>query len=231
MTLNSNCCHKSSTYVIKFCFVGRQKGHDAVTSFRHKSLLLTVILISYRIASAQQAMQVTQTEPGVIRLVNLFEKADTVALVKVSSGDTENYATPVYKAEVIKSFKGMAAGETVFFGPYVGVRLGWEYILFLRRAAKPIKPKTTSNRNYGTISYFEVFNEGYTSMEISYKCIFDGKEIAEHCDDGVRVCTDYIVLPMSLRTFPPLTEETPFGCRWVRKNAFISELGNLRESK
>jgi hypothetical protein len=194
-------------------------------------LVFTAVLISARLTPAQQTTQITTVEPGVINLKSLFEKADTVALVKVVSGDTENYATAVYKAELIQSFKGAVVGETVYFGPYVGVRLGWEYVLFLRRVAKPLTPKTTSNVNYGTVNYYEVFNEGYTSMETSYGCVFDGKEIAGHCDHGVRVYTDYIVLPKSLRTFSPKAEETAFGCRWVRKKAFVSVLESLRESK
>jgi hypothetical protein len=157
--------------------------------------------------------------------------ADTVALVTVVSGDTENYSTTLYKAEVVQSFKGEAVGMTVYFGPYVGVRLGWEYILFLHRVAEPLAPKATSKVNYGTVHYSEVFNEGYSEMETSYECVFDGKAIAEQCDYGVRVCTDYIVLPKSLRTFPPLKEETSFGCRWVRKEAFISVIEALRESR
>lgn len=68
-------------------------------------------------------------------------------------------------------------------------------------------------------------------METSYEFVFDGKAIAEHCDYAVRVCTDYIALPESLPTFPPITEDTLFGCLWVRKEAFISLLGTLSESK
>ncbi len=64
-------------------------------------------------------------------------------------------------------------------------------------------------------------------MEISYECVFDGKDIAQRCDYGVRVCTDYIKLPKSMPTFPPMTEETPFGCRWVRKSVFLSLLDTL----
>ena len=209
----------------------RQNGRDSVTCLRWKILLFTIVLISTRLTSAQQTKQITTVEPAVVKLAKLFENADTVALVKVVSGDTENYATAVYKAEVVKCLKGAAVGETVYFGPYVGVRLGWEYVLFLRKSAKPLTPKTTSRDNYGTVPYFEVFNEGYTSMETSYECVFDGKEIAERCNYGARVCTDYIVLPKSLPTFPPLEEESPFGCRWVRKKAFISVLENLRKSK
>jgi hypothetical protein len=62
------------------------------------------------------------------------------------SGDMESYSTTVYKAEVVTSFKGAAAGETVYFGPYVGERLGWEYILFLRNVSEPINPRTTTER-------------------------------------------------------------------------------------
>jgi hypothetical protein len=190
-------------------------------------LVFTGILISARLTPAQQTTQVNIVEPGVINFKDLFKKADTVALVKVASGDTENYTTAVYKAEVTQSFKGAAAGETVYFGPYIGVRLGWEYLLFLRKAAKPLAPRATSKVNYGTVQYSEVFNEGYSSMETSYECVFDGKEIAEHCDYGVRICTDYILLPKFLPTFPPMTEETAFGCRWVRKKTLIAVLQSL----
>jgi len=194
-------------------------------------LLLTVVVIWPQQTWAQQSKETAVAEPGVIKLASLFTMANTVALVKVVSGDTENYTTAVYKAEVIKSFKGPAVGETVYFGPYVGVRLGWEYILFLHSVAEPLAPKTTSRVNYGTVQYSEVFNEGYSSMDTSYECVFGGKAIAEQCDYGVRICTDYILLPKSLPTFPAMTEDTPFGCRWVRKEAFISVLGTLRESK
>jgi hypothetical protein len=50
-------------------------------------------------------------------------------------------------------------------------------------------------------------------MVTSFECVFDEKDIAQQCDNGVRVCTDYIKLPKSMPTFPPITEETDFGCR------------------
>ena len=88
-------------------------------------------------------------------------------------------------------------GEAVYFGPYVGTRLGSEYIVFLHKVFKPIVPRT-SGGGYGTIQYLEVFNEGYSSMETSYECVFSGRDIAQKCDYGVRVCTDYIKLPKSM---------------------------------
>jgi hypothetical protein len=201
-----------------------------MTSAFRKFLVLAAALISPQLIHAQLVKETTVVEPGVIKLGDLFQMADTVALVKITSGDTESYATPVYKAEVVTSFKGAAVGGNIYFGPYIGGKLGTEYLLFLRSVAKPLIPRTTSNFSYGTVQYSEVFDEGYSSMEISYECTFDGKEIARKCDYGVRVCTDYILLPKSLPTFPPMTEETDFGCRWVRKDTFIAVLGTLRKS-
>jgi hypothetical protein len=202
-----------------------------MTSALRKFFLFTAVVISVQLTEAQQPEKVTITEPAVIDLASLFKQADTVALVKIVSGDAENYGITVYKAQVVKSFKGKPAGESVYFGPYVGERIGWEYILFLRSVTQPIAPKSTSSVSYGTVHYSEIFNEGYSSMMTSYECVFDGKTAAEQCDDGVRVCTDYIVLPKSTRTFQPMTEDTPFGCRWVRKKAFLSLLGTLGDSK
>ena len=201
-----------------------------MTSTWRRLLIGFVLMSLFRPAYAQNAKTVTITEPGIIKLEKLFQMADTVALVKVVSGDTQNYAKAVYKGEVVKSFKGAATGDTVYFGPYVGIKLGWEYVLFLRNAAKPLTPNSTSSVNYGAVQYSEVFNEGYSSMESSYQCVFDGKDIAQKCDDGVRVCTDYIKLPKSLSVFPPITEDRSFGCGWVRRKPFLSALDSLHGS-
>jgi hypothetical protein len=213
-----------------------------MSSAMRNSLLLLCITLAQQLCAQQGAIAVTavdsegkQTtvtivEPGRVQLARLFDLAEAV-VVKVISGDTENYANAVYKAEVLRSFKGTGTGEVVYFGPYVGVRLGWEYVLFLRSIAKPLTPKDTSKLDYGTLQYFQVFNQGYSQMETSYRCGFDGKTIDEECDYGVRVCTNYVVLPKSIATFPPMVEETSAGCRWVRKEAFLSELARLRTSR
>jgi hypothetical protein len=193
-------------------------------------MVVPLVVLMSALASAQSQV-VTITEPGVYKISDLFNGADVVALVKIVSGDTENYEHTVYKGEVIQSFKGMPRGATVYFGPFVGEKLGWEYVLFLRNVTKPITPKTTATASYGTIPYFEVFNEGYSSMETSYACVFDGKEIAQKCDYGVRVCTDYIKLPKSMPAFPPEVNDPPLGCRWVRKAVFISLLDTLATPK
>ena len=200
-------------------------------------LLFTLMGISAHFASAQQSQAqltaegVTISEPGVYELAGSFEHADTVALVKVVSGDTENYSVVVYKADVVKSFKGTPVGETVYFGPFAGERLGWEYFVFLRNTPDVITTKAPPGTSYGKVHYAKIFNEGYSAMETSYECIFDGKGIAQKCDYGVRVCTDYIRLPKSTPTFPPESNDPPFGCRWVRKTLFMSVLDTLAKPK
>jgi len=199
-------------------------------------LVFALLGISTHLTSAQQSQAqitgggVTISEPGVYPLAGLFQHADIVVVAKVLSGDTENYAVPVYKAEVVKSFKGASVGETIYFGPYVGERLGWEYILFLRNSPDPIVPKVANTASYGRVHFTKVFNEGYSSMETSYQCIFDGQDVSHKCDYGVRVCTDYIKLPKNTRAFPPVGEDTPFGCRWVRKTSFLSLLEGLPQA-
>ena len=194
-------------------------------------LLISILPLFAQGAVAQTTKQATIREPGIYELANLFKYADRVVLVKVVAGDTEAYDVAIYKAKVVKSFKGGATGETLYFGPFLGERLGSEYILFLRDVPKAITPKTRSSSGYGSIQYSEVFNEGYTSMQTSYVCVFDGQEIAQQCDYGVRVCTDYIRLPKSIPAFPPEANDPPFGCRWVRKAVFVSVLDGLAAAK
>src|SRR2546425_9911367 len=132
-------------------------------------IVVSLIILMSALTSAR-SQSVTITEPGVYAIGDLFKAADVVALVKIVSGDTESYDHTVYKGEVIQSFKGMPRGATVYFGPFVGEKLGLEYVLFLRNVTKPITPKTTATASYGAVPYSEVFNEGYSSMLTSYAC-------------------------------------------------------------
>ncbi len=194
-------------------------------------LLIALVMISAPGIMAQEPARVINTEPGVYKLADLFKNADTVAIVKVESGDTESYDLAVYKAKVVKSFKGATGGKTIYYGPYIGDRLGWDYLVFLRNVPRPITPKKTSSAGFGTIQYARVFDEGYGAMEISYVCAFDGTDTTQKCDYGVRVCTNYIALPKSTPTFPPVGEDTPFGCRWARKSALIYLLEKLASAR
>ena len=173
----------------------------------------------------------TITEPGVTDIPELFRVSDKVALVKTVSGDTEHYKVAVYKAEVVQPFKGAVSGETLYFGPYVGLKLGWEYIVFLRATAEPLQPMAAKAVSYGSVPYFRIFNEGYTVLETSYQCLFRAENANESCDNAVRVCTDYVRTPKSLVVVPPLEEDTPFGCRWARRKQFMAVLEGLATAK
>ncbi len=60
--------------------------------------LVILLAIFTQLASAQESKVVTITEPGIYELADLFKSADTVALLRVASGDTETYDVAVYKA-------------------------------------------------------------------------------------------------------------------------------------
>lgn len=136
--------------------------------------LLVVLTLLGQVNVPQTAKEVTTTiiEPGTYELAKLFQQADRVVLAKVVGGDTESYDVAVYKAEVVKNFKGGAAGETFYFGH------SWERDSVGSTSCSSmmcrsrIAPKRTSNTGYGAIHYSEVFNEGYTAMETSVRMRF-----------------------------------------------------------
>jgi hypothetical protein len=193
----------------------------------HVPLCGAALMLSF-LGAVAQSKTVTITEPAATTLRELFQQADIVASVKIVSGDSENYDVTIYKASVIQSFKGPGHGEMIYFGPHAGMRLGWEYIVFLHAENEVIAPKT-SGSGYGQIHYSKVLNEGYGALMSSYECVFHGADVAQQCGEALRVCTDYIHLPKSTATFPSRSEDTDFGCRWVRKTEFVSALAALRK--
>lgn len=203
------------------------------SSMANRYLVLKVALLlrvgALAIAQSNKGA-VTITEPSTFALSRLYVYADKVAMVKVVAGTTEAYDVTIYKGEVMRGFKGVSAGQVVYFGPYTRTEIGGEYILFLKDQAEPMQPKSNAS-GYGTVRYSKVFDEGYSSMLTSYECVFEGPSPSQHCDYAVRVCTDYILLPKALPTSPPEGTDTPFGCRWVNRERFISELDQLASPK
>lgn len=178
-------------------------------------------------ANAQQQVSITNTEPGTYTLQKLYDVADDVSVVEIVAGDTESYASAVYKARVLTQFKGPAAGEIIYLGPYIGTRLGGKYLVFLRKA-DTIFPSNEKRHGFGPVPYAKVFDEGYSSMEISYECVFHGNDASHDCDYGVRVCADYIKLPESVEISSKAGEYTPFGCRWAKRDILLAQLGAMK---
>jgi hypothetical protein len=193
-------------------------------------LLITIALMICAVHGIAQSASTTLgtttiTEPAVYSVSDLFRHADKVAIVEVLSGDVEAYEIPLYKGRVVRPFKGVSADDIVYFGPFLGTELGSEYILFLKDVSQSLQPRR-AGAGYGVVKYSKVFDEGYSSMLTSYECVFKGTE-AQNCDHAVRICTDYIKVPRSLETAPPEGTDTPFGCRWARRQGFISMLDEI----
>jgi hypothetical protein len=189
-------------------------------------------LVAFGLSVSAQRQTVTISEPAPVKVEGLLKQADLVAVVRIVSGDTEHYTNAVYKAEVLQPFKGVETGKTVYFGPFVKFGLGGEYLVFLRHSEKGLEPKqpsVASGLDYGPIpSFYLVMYEGYGALPIEYDCVFDGKEIAQRCDYGIKVNTHQVVLPQGLRTYPSsakgsFSEDT----KWVRKTVFLSFMQTL----
>jgi len=191
-------------------------------------------ILAWAALGVAQQQTVTQTirEPAQVRIEELFKQADLVAVVRILSGDTEHYSPTVYKAEVVQSFKGAEKGGTIFFGPFISFGLGNEYFLFLRHSGKGIEPKggaPVAGMSYGPIpDFYLVMYEGYSALPIDYACVFDGQDIAQQCDYGIKINTSQVVLPRSLKTFPSVDKGASSDVtKWVRKTAFLSLMQRL----
>jgi hypothetical protein len=197
-------------------------------------IFLLCFIFSASIAEAQE-QTATISEPAPVKVEDLMKQADLVAIIHLLSGDTEHYPKAVYKAEVLQPFKGVGKGAVIYLGPFIGYGLGEELLVFLHHSEKGIEPKqpvTTSGLSYGPISsFYLVMYEGYGALRIKYDCVFDGKEIAQQCDDGIRVNAHQVVLPKSVKTYPSsargsFSEVT----KWVRKTVLVAYLQKLSKS-
>lgn len=203
-------------------------------SIRTTVLLASLAGLQLCVAAASAQVTVKISEPAIVKVEDLFKQADSVAVIRIVSGDLEHYPTAVYKAEVLKTFKGPAVGAKIFFGPFSGYSLGGEYLIFLRRSQKQIEPShssETATPTYGRIlSFYEVMYEGYSAMPVKYVCVFDGDEIKDQCDDGIKVETNQVVLPSRIQTFPSESDDTTDSdYKWIRKAALISLLQTFVE--
>lgn len=73
---------------------------------------------------------------------------------------------------------------------------------------------------------------GFSAMSIEYACVFDGKEIPEQCDYGIKLNPEQIVLPNKIKTFPPGdTDAVTNYHKWVRKKSLLPLLEQLAKGK
>jgi hypothetical protein len=170
---------------------------------------------------------VTITEPGIYTLAQLYKAADTVAIVEITAGDGESYASAVYKGKVTTAFKGASEGQTIFFGPFTRQELGGQYVVFLKKQKEPLAPNKGATA-FGIVPYTVDFDQGFTEMRTDYECVFRPTKPGDlGCDYAVRVCTDFIKLPKGTPISTYEDNDTS-GCRYVRKPIFLSLLDELK---
>lgn len=192
---------------------------------------LLCFVLSAQIARAQE-LRTTISDPAPVKVEDLLKQADLVAIIRILSGDTEHYPMAVYKAQVLQPFKGLEKGANLYLGPFIGYGLGDELLVFLHHSEKGIEPESqaaTSGLSYGPISsFYLVMYDGYSALPVKYDCVFDGKEIAQQCDYGIRVNTFQLILPKSVKTYPSSTRGSfSEDTKWVRKTVFIAYLKKL----
>lgn len=198
------------------------------------TLIVAVLLTFLPPLSAQspadaQSAPLTPRDSETYTISDLFSRADTVVLANVLAGDTKSYDIPLFKAQVIQAFKGASNGATIYFSPFAGMQVDMQYFLFLRNAPTAATPRPGPNHGFGIVPYLQVFDGGYTSMPTSYQCVFP-EDPKHHCDNVVKVCTDYITLPKSIQAVPSTGPASPSNCSWVKRDAFATLLGDLIRS-
>ena len=163
---------------------------------------------------------------------DLFTQAGQVVLVRVVAGDTEHYGTIIYKATVEIAYKGAKAGDTVYFGPYAGLGIGAEYVVFLEAGAG-LTPKDAGGLSFGRIaSLGRIMAAGYAALPVGYECVFDDPSGDRHCDDSVELNPVQIILPKAMKTFPQRDDAGIKAYKiWVRRSDFLPQLQKLSDAE
>ena len=175
------------------------------------------------------SMQAESIAP--VKLDVLFKEAHLVAVVNILSGDSEHYPITVYKAEVTEAFKGTNPGERIYIGPYIGLGVGTDYLLFLSKSEKQLTPKVMAfGFTYGDLGYYySIMYSGYSSLEVDYACVFGGTEASQTCDYGVVLNPDQVILPDIIKTYPSgEADATTNYKKWVRRDEIISVLEQMK---
>lgn len=185
--------------------------------------------------ASSKTTRIEISDPATVKLEDLFKQADIVAVVEILSGDAEHYPQVVYKARVVTPFKGAAKEDIIFLGPFTNYGIGSEYLAFLKRSNEKMVPSKQSSSpaiSYGELPvFYKIMYEGYSFMEIGYECVFDGKEIHQQCDDGIKLNTFQVVLPKKIKIFPaPPEEGNSSDTKWVRKDRLLAYLETLQHN-
>ncbi|WP_457325670.1 hypothetical protein [Roseateles sp. P5_E11] len=173
-----------------------------------------------------------------IEVSQLFQDADIVALVEVTSGETigtgEKSCGAKYSALIVDGFKGASAGATIEFGNYYGYEIGNRYVLFLVGPGSRHEPVMSANsmhrdaeaehekRCASRLRRNTVMHSGNGALRVHWVADFQYK-------DGVAVPTRYVVLPSAVSTIPAKVTETNVfsGEVWVRLPELVNVLRGM----
>lgn len=158
-----------------------------------KKLLLLILLSVLSFSVAALSIEVRE-------LPELYETSDAVVVVQIVSGKlvTNNNGEPcgaVYIGNVSSSYKGIES-NTIEFGNYYGFRLGYQYLLFLKkRKAFAMKDNLNFSRAREAGQYqckgigapLQVSDDGFFEGEDQGFRRFDGtfisgQELLEHAN-------------------------------------------------
>ena len=169
-----------------------------------------------------------------VSLENLYKQADFVAFVSILSGDVEYYDGAIYKAEVLKAYKGTKEKEIVYFGENISYGIGNEYLAFFNKSGKNIgqvvaKDVQNSSAPYDAKQvFFSIMYAGYSIMPVGFECLFDLKNKNNNCDYGIKLNAKQVAIPSNLKAFPEDTYSTTTYNRWVRRTSMETTLEDLK---
>ena len=173
----------------------------------------------------RETIHIVSSDPASVSLHGLYQQADIVALVTILSGDVEHYSDAVYKASVVRAFKGVRDHEVIYFGPFTSYAVGSEYVVALRRSPKHLRDLAAQASDSalpydGEATYLQIMYEGYSVMAVEYTCLFPS------CDWGVEISEDQVTLPKRLRRVRTRCHDGASSVVWVKKDEFLSELAH-----
>jgi len=199
-------------------------------------IFVALVLLGASASIAQQGktITVTTTDPASVTIEDLFKQADLVAFVEVLSGDSENYDQVLYKARVIKGFKGAVPEQPIYFGPFISYGIGSEYLVFLRKGSTTVGALASASAKSKPLLFdsnqltFSVMYEGYSVMPVRFECVF---EKAQQCDYGVKLNTRQVILPKELNQFHEEFDESGDSARrFVKRKSMEAFLRKLEST-
>jgi len=213
------------------------RQHRMRTSLKLNAKIAVAVLLTQAsvLAVASQsptkdAVTITITEPAQVSLAELVRQADVVALVSILAGDTERYHNVVYRASVLQAFKGTNKAAVIYFGPFVGYRIGSEYVVALKRADRPLSKLVKQSKGLArspfddAAMYLQIMYDGYSVMAVDYTCML------APCDYAVDVAYTQVRLPPGVNLTPNPGHNGTSAHGWVRKNDLLAALARLAVS-